>query len=319
MRWLIVGLVGVAIAMAEAETAQAQTDFDCSDFQYQEDAQAHLLPGDPYGLDADHDGIACESLPHRPGTGPTPTRPGTTPIPPGTTPPPPGTTPVTPPPCNPASSPPAIKFNGLPSRVIIGPGEPFGFADNPAASDTIVVDDLVHVTMSDGREQPFFEGNTRQRNDHTFFVSLDLNDTRVAVKATYTEQTLDTPPCQRTISRTLTGIRKLYFPGHCDEGEYRPRTVVVACGDANLRLANTLWRNWNKPVATGRAVARANTCTPSCAAGRFVSYGVRLRAYRIRRCADTTGKYQYTRLRITFVRRKPAGPRRFVQPFNCSA
>ncbi len=38
-------------------------DYNCSDFQTQEQAQAKLLPGDPYGLDGDHDGIACENLP----------------------------------------------------------------------------------------------------------------------------------------------------------------------------------------------------------------------------------------------------------------
>lgn len=41
-------------------------DKDCSDFACQEDAQAFLLPGDPHRLDADHDGVACESLPRRP-------------------------------------------------------------------------------------------------------------------------------------------------------------------------------------------------------------------------------------------------------------
>jgi hypothetical protein len=34
----------------------------CSDFKYQEDAQDHYQPQ----LDADNDGIACESLPRRP-------------------------------------------------------------------------------------------------------------------------------------------------------------------------------------------------------------------------------------------------------------
>jgi hypothetical protein len=43
-------------------------DKNCSDFTYQEEAQAVLdaTPGDPNNLDSDHDGIACESLPHRP-------------------------------------------------------------------------------------------------------------------------------------------------------------------------------------------------------------------------------------------------------------
>ncbi len=45
-------------------TAQSRT---CSDFQYQDDAQAEY-DSDPTGnaaLDDDHDGVACESLPRR--------------------------------------------------------------------------------------------------------------------------------------------------------------------------------------------------------------------------------------------------------------
>ena len=38
-------------------------DYDCSDFQTQAEAQKYLLPGDPYRLDANHDGSACDSLP----------------------------------------------------------------------------------------------------------------------------------------------------------------------------------------------------------------------------------------------------------------
>jgi hypothetical protein len=43
-------------------------DVDCKNFQYQEEAQAVLdaTPGDPNDLDRDKNGIACESLPHRP-------------------------------------------------------------------------------------------------------------------------------------------------------------------------------------------------------------------------------------------------------------
>lgn len=38
-------------------------DYDCADFANQAEAQEYLLPGDPYRLDGDNDGIACESLP----------------------------------------------------------------------------------------------------------------------------------------------------------------------------------------------------------------------------------------------------------------
>jgi hypothetical protein len=38
-------------------------DYDCSDFATRAQAQRQLLPGDPYRLDADGDGVACEELP----------------------------------------------------------------------------------------------------------------------------------------------------------------------------------------------------------------------------------------------------------------
>jgi hypothetical protein len=53
-----------------AGLAHAQSDLDCSDFAFQEDAQAELRrdPSDPNRLDEDRgpdDGIACEFLPRR--------------------------------------------------------------------------------------------------------------------------------------------------------------------------------------------------------------------------------------------------------------
>lgn len=38
-------------------------DYDCADFATQAEAQEYLLPGDPYNLDGDDDGAACETLP----------------------------------------------------------------------------------------------------------------------------------------------------------------------------------------------------------------------------------------------------------------
>jgi len=89
--------VVVAGLVSFAHTTSAQTNTrNCSDFTYQEDAQAVLDAdaSDPNRLDADKDGVACESLPHRPGVVPdtTPTttvpaieNPGVQPIPVPTT------------------------------------------------------------------------------------------------------------------------------------------------------------------------------------------------------------------------------------------
>ena len=67
-RWHALAMVGAAAVLAggfgarSVEPAHAR-DYDCSDFANQAEAQRHLLPGDPYHLDGDHDGVACESLP----------------------------------------------------------------------------------------------------------------------------------------------------------------------------------------------------------------------------------------------------------------
>lgn len=56
-------LVGAPLALGAAPASAAARDYDCADFATQAEAEEYLLPGDPYNLDADNDGIACEDLP----------------------------------------------------------------------------------------------------------------------------------------------------------------------------------------------------------------------------------------------------------------
>jgi hypothetical protein len=44
-------------------SSSAAGDYSCADFGTQEEAQSYLTPGDPYVLDPDGDGLACEELP----------------------------------------------------------------------------------------------------------------------------------------------------------------------------------------------------------------------------------------------------------------
>jgi hypothetical protein len=55
----------VILAACFPHKAAAQDVLNCSDFTYQEEAQAEydIDPSDPNNLDADNDGIACEELP----------------------------------------------------------------------------------------------------------------------------------------------------------------------------------------------------------------------------------------------------------------
>jgi hypothetical protein len=65
MKWLgfLLSMVVVGVFAALAPVSAKAIDYDCADFSNQAQAQQYLLPGDPYNLDGDGDGIACESLP----------------------------------------------------------------------------------------------------------------------------------------------------------------------------------------------------------------------------------------------------------------
>lgn len=67
MKSLVLGVLvvlagGIAFGVHPPSQAAA-ADLDCADFSSQAEAQESLLPGDPYGLDGDNDGIACEDNP----------------------------------------------------------------------------------------------------------------------------------------------------------------------------------------------------------------------------------------------------------------
>ena len=55
--------VASVIALTSPPPAAHAVDYDCANFSNQAEAQGYLLAGDPYNLDGDGDGVACESLP----------------------------------------------------------------------------------------------------------------------------------------------------------------------------------------------------------------------------------------------------------------
>jgi Excalibur calcium-binding domain len=56
-------VTGALCALGAMPASAAARDYDCADFANQAEAQENLLPGDPYRLDGDSDGVACEDLP----------------------------------------------------------------------------------------------------------------------------------------------------------------------------------------------------------------------------------------------------------------
>jgi len=94
-----------------------------------------------------------------------------------------------------------------------------------------------------------------------------------------------------------------------------PTDLVLACADGNYELTKLAWRNWGRAAATARSVARANDCTPNCAAGHFHSYPVDVTATSLKTCGRA--RY-YATLTIAYPGKRPAGiGARDVQHLRC--
>jgi Excalibur calcium-binding domain len=67
MNRLVTAFIAAALFLVATSPASAFRDRDCSDFPTQKKAQKffkkHSPKQDPHGLDADGDGLACESNP----------------------------------------------------------------------------------------------------------------------------------------------------------------------------------------------------------------------------------------------------------------
>jgi hypothetical protein len=161
----------------------------------------------------------------------------------------------------------------------------------------------------------FYEDTTTDEFQE-LYLTLDPNNAPATVTASFeqTDTLADEPvPCVRTITASTSGYRHFGLIDRCDAPSYRPRSIVIACGDGNYGLTSLRWRAWNQPVATALGRAYANDCMPNCAGGRFHRYPVTARAYRPRPMGGEG--YRYTRLRISFRGRRPTGLPR-VQVYN---
>lgn len=101
----------------------------------------------------------------------------------------------------------------------------------------------------------------------------------------------------------------------CGSLRSKPASLTLACGDGNYSLEGLSWKGWGKAAATAIGSARANDCTPNCAAGHFHSYKVTATADRLSTCGKA--RY-YARITITYPGARPAGlAKRDVHTLTC--
>jgi hypothetical protein len=110
---------------------------------------------------------------------------------------------------------------------------------------------------------------------------------------------------------------KTLFPANCDKPTYKPTRIVVACADANNRLARIKWESYGTDAASGTATAVVNDCEPNCAAGTFHHFRAVVTLNKPKDC----GRYrQFTRLVERFTDETPESfGSKVVERFPCAS
>jgi len=111
---------------------------------------------------------------------------------------------------------------------------------------------------------------------------------------------------------------KVLFPANCGKPTFKPKSIVVACADANNRLTGIKWKTYGTRSASGTATAKVNDCDPNCVSGKVKSYPAVVTLTKPKNCGR--GVRQFTRLAETFTHSRPSGTSRKLSiSFPCSS
>ena len=104
-----------------------------------------------------------------------------------------------------------------------------------------------------------------------------------------------TPAAGRVVLVTCTG-----------KGVTSPASYTIACADGNDYLTGLNWGSWGVP-AKGSGKDKVNTCHPSCVAGKFRTYPVKVELWRPRAWRHHSGRRYFSRMTLTYTKAVPKG------------
>lgn len=96
------------------------------------------------------------------------------------------------------------------------------------------------------------------------------------------------------------------FAINCNTEQFKPKRIVLACGDAGTWLGKLKWSSWSGSSAKGAGRYNANTCTPDCAAGHIKSYPVKVTLSKPKTCPGQT-HLAFKRAALNYTGTRPTG------------
>jgi hypothetical protein len=113
---------------------------------------------------------------------------------------------------------------------------------------------------------------------------------------------------------TVSGKTPLLI-SNCAKPKFKPRNVIIACGDASLGAREMAWSKWKHKIALGTGTGQVNDCDPDCAHGTTKDAPMQLLLSHPRTCDN--GRRLFTKLRYTWTSGAPVGPAGGSAPVGC--
>jgi hypothetical protein len=101
---------------------------------------------------------------------------------------------------------------------------------------------------------------------------------------------------------TVSG-KRVELIANCFKPSFKPKTVIIACGDANLGAKGMTWQTWTRKKADGTGAGLVNDCTPSCESGKTHTGPMELQLSKPQLCSN--GKRVFSKLRFIWTSGPP--------------
>ncbi|HYG97363.1 MAG TPA: hypothetical protein VD741_09690 [Solirubrobacterales bacterium] len=118
--------------------------------------------------------------------------------------------------------------------------------------------------------------------------------------------------------------RQVFFSDGCQRSQDEPAEVVLACGDAKLRLVGLAWNRWDAHSATATGILTHpdfdhSSCRgkPAVACTVYSETAATVRVWRPVKC-PSNGLWQFTRLRVAAPEDPDPTVREVTREYRCS-
>jgi hypothetical protein len=111
---------------------------------------------------------------------------------------------------------------------------------------------------------------------------------------------------------------KTYVTSDCSGAAFKPKSIVLTCGDAGLVVTKVQWPQWGANEARGAGLGQQKVCKPNCAAGKVAKAAMKVVLSNPKLCPQDE-KRHFTKLRYKWIPAAPGeGPRQGNIPLPCS-